>query len=56
MQKDQPRFREQDAPLKNTDKAFVRVSNEGFPEIPQEQKNKEEKAGGNKKTSDKRQK
>ena len=28
-------LREQEAPLKNTDKAFVKVSKEGHPEFPE---------------------
>ena len=30
MEKKQPNFQEQDAPLKNTDNAFVKVRKEGF--------------------------
>jgi hypothetical protein len=32
MNKDQQRFEEQDAPLKNTDKAFVKVRKDGSPD------------------------
>ncbi|SHF96006.1 hypothetical protein [Flavisolibacter ginsengisoli] len=32
MNKDQQRFEEQDAPLKNTDKAFVKVNKDGSPD------------------------
>ena len=32
MNKDQQRFEEQDAPLKNTDNAFVKVKKDGSPD------------------------
>jgi len=32
MNKDQQRFNEQDAPLKNTDHAFVKVKEDGSPD------------------------
>jgi hypothetical protein len=32
MNKDHQRFEEQDAPLKNTDKAFVKVNKDGSPD------------------------
>jgi hypothetical protein len=36
--KDNQQLEPQDAPLKNTDKAFVRVSEDGSPEMPDEGK------------------
>jgi hypothetical protein len=33
--KNENELREQEAPLKNTDKAFVKVSKEGHPEFPE---------------------
>jgi hypothetical protein len=33
--KNNDRFQEQEAPLKNTDKAFVQVSRDGSPHMPQ---------------------
>jgi hypothetical protein len=34
MEKKKPGLREQDAPEKNTDRAYVKVSKDGSPEIP----------------------
>ena len=35
MDKDKKIFKEQDAPLKNTDRACVKVKRDGSPEMPQ---------------------
>jgi hypothetical protein len=44
MDKKKDRLQEQDAPLKNTDHAFVRVNKDGTPFIPKSaEKNKAEK-------------
>lgn len=42
MDKKEKHFVEQDAPLKNTDKAFVKVSHDGSPSMPKT--SEEEKA------------
>jgi hypothetical protein len=34
MDKEQEQLQEQDAPLKNTDHAYVKVSEDGSPEMP----------------------
>ena len=34
MEKESTRFVEQDAPTKNTDKAFVKVGEDGKPQLP----------------------
>lgn len=37
---------EQEAPLKNTDNAFVKVSRDGSPEMPEVEKEEDEKKEG----------
>ena len=39
MDKNQDNLQEQDAPLKNTDHAFVRVNKDGTPSIPKTAEN-----------------
>ena len=41
MAKSEKQFVEQDAPLKNTDNAFIRVSKDGSPAIPEVSKDKQ---------------
>jgi hypothetical protein len=43
MDKDQERYQEQDAPIKNTDHAYVRVSEDGSPVMPDETDDKDKK-------------
>ena len=43
MDKDQERYQEQDAPIKNTDHAYVRVSEDGSPVMPDETEDKDKK-------------
>lgn len=38
MERNENRFEEQEAPLKNTDNAFVKVGEDGKPEMPVEGK------------------
>lgn len=38
MNKKEEKFQPQEAPRKNTDKAFVRVSKDGSPSIPEQDK------------------
>jgi hypothetical protein len=42
MDKDQTKLEPQEAPLKNTDKAFVRVDKDGKPLIPGKDEKKDE--------------
>ncbi len=53
MEKDK-KFPQQDAPLKNTDNAFVKVTHDGSPQVPniketREEKNPEDRKGNDKK-------
>jgi hypothetical protein len=43
MDKNKDKFKEQDAPLKNTDRAFVKVNKDGSPGIPQTSENDKER-------------
>lgn len=43
MEKKPTRFEEQQAPIKNTDNAFVKVSKDGSPVIPDVSKDKSKK-------------
>jgi hypothetical protein len=43
MDKNKDKFKEQDAPLKNTDRAFVKVNKDGSPGIPQSVENNKER-------------
>ena len=43
MDKDQEKFEEQDAPLKNTDHAYVQVSEDGSPVMPESDEEKDKK-------------
>ena len=43
MDKNENKLKEQDAPLKNTDGAFVKVNNDGSPGMPQSTENNEER-------------
>lgn len=42
MEDKQKRFEEQEAPLKNTDHAYVQVSEDGSPRMPQQESGSEE--------------
>ena len=52
MDKDKEKFPRQDAPIKNTDDAFVRVSEDGSPSFPQEVKSREELASEHEQPAD----
>jgi hypothetical protein len=43
MDKDKDKLKEQDAPLKNTDGAFVKVNNDGSSSMPQSAGNDKER-------------
>jgi hypothetical protein len=43
MDKNKDRLKEQDAPLKNTDRVFVKVNKDGSPGIPQSAENNKER-------------
>ena len=43
MDKNKDKLKEQDAPLKNTDGAFVKVNNDGSPGVPQSAENSNER-------------
>ena len=45
MDKNEKDLQEQEAPLKNTDKAFVKVNEDGSPKIPEVKENEEKKEG-----------
>jgi hypothetical protein len=42
MERNDDKFREQEAPLKNTDQAFVQVGADGHPQMPREEEKNEE--------------
>lgn len=50
MDKDQEQFQEQDAPLKNTDHAYVKVSEDGSPMMPDKGQEKDKKTESSKVT------
>ncbi len=37
MDRNEDKFREQEAPLKNTDQAFVQVGEDGHPQMPKQE-------------------
>jgi hypothetical protein len=43
MEKNENKLKEQDAPLKNTDGAFVKVNNDGSPSVSQSAQNDNER-------------
>ncbi|MCU7547663.1 hypothetical protein OCK74_00995 [Chitinophagaceae bacterium LB-8] len=43
MENNKDRLKEQDAPLKNTDRAFVKVNRDGTPGLPQTAENNDDR-------------
>jgi hypothetical protein len=54
MEKNKENLQEQEAPLKNTDNAYVKVGKDGAPEFPDKEKEKEENDNERTTTLDKR--